>query len=300
MQTSIVPHIETGQSPNWCFTLNNYVPDDEQILRDLFEDGSATYLVFGREIGESGTPHLQGFIAFSKKHRFQGVTRMIPRAHLSRARMPHEAAEYCKKDGDYEEFGDMTKRGKRNEMEEFKKDVRAGMLSMRDLRDKHSNIYARYKHFCVEYVADNTPKPTIDYHELRPWQQNLYCLLLQPPNRREIFFIVDLNGNQGKTWFAHYFASLIDNTQVIVPGKKADMAYILDEQTVYFFFDAPRSKQGEFIQYDFLEELKNGYVFSPKYESRVKSFQKCHVIVLTNEFPDMTKLSADRYNVITL
>jgi len=64
--------------------------------------------------------------------------------------------------------------------------------------------------------------------------------------------------------------------------------------------DAPRSKQGEYIQYDFLEEVKNGRVFCPKYESRMKRLGKCHVVVMMNEHPDLTKLSDDRYSIVTI
>jgi len=78
------------------------------------------------------------------------------------------------------------------------------------------------------------------------------------------------------------------------------MAYVLDPLSKIYFFDCPRSKQGEFIQYDFLEEVKNGYVFSSKYESRNKVFPSPHVVVFMNELPDMTKLSKDRYEIIRL
>lgn len=78
------------------------------------------------------------------------------------------------------------------------------------------------------------------------------------------------------------------------------MAYVVREECKTFFLDCPRSKQGEFIQYDFLEELKNGYLFSPKYESKVKTFKTPHVVVFMNEHPDMEKLSNDRYSITTL
>lgn len=301
-QQSIVDHATAnkGQTCNWCFTVNNWQEDDQERLKKLFEDDICVYIVWGREVGEEGTPHLQGFVQFENKQRFKQVQKMIPGAHLSRARLPDEAAEYCKKDGDYTECGEKRTRGKRDELQLFKLDVQKGMLDAKDLREKHSNVMARYRSFAAEYVMDNIKVTPQEHHPLREWQQNLYVHLLKPPNRREIIFVVDKTGNNGKTWFAHYFAELIDNVQVIVPGKKADMAYILNQRMTYFFFDAPRSKQGEFIQYDFLEELKNGYVLSPKYESRMKTFQMCHVVVLTNEMPDMTKLSADRYNIIQL
>lgn len=91
-----------------------------------------------------------------------------------------------------------------------------------------------------------------------------------------------------------------DNATIIIPGKKADMAYVVNPDCKTFFFDCPRSKQGEFIQYDFLEELKNGLIISPKYESKMKRLNTPHVVVLTNETPDMTKLSSDRYSITNL
>ena len=67
------------------------------------------------------------------------------------------------------------------------------------------------------------------------------------------------------------------------------MTYFLDTSIRVLFIDAPRSKQ-EHLQYDFLEEVKNGYIFSSKYKSRIKRLQNVHLVVLMNEAPDMTKL----------
>lgn len=114
---------------------------------------------------------------------------------------------------------------------------------------------------------------------------------------RKVIFIVDVTGNTGKSWFCHYYGSLHDNAQVILPGKKADMTYVLDCRIRVLFIDAPRSKQGEYLQYDFIEDVKNGYVFSPKYESRIKHLGKVHVVVMMNEMPDESKLSRDRYDI---
>ena len=93
---------------------------------------------------------------------------------------------------------------------------------------------------------------------------------------------------------------MFETAMIIVPGKKADMSYVVRTDCKTFFMDCPRSKQGEYIQYDFLEELKNGYVFSPKYESKVKTFNPPHVVVFMNETPDMEKLSPDRYTITVL
>ncbi len=78
------------------------------------------------------------------------------------------------------------------------------------------------------------------------------------------------------------------------------MSHALLTDIRVLILDCPRSKQGDFIQYDFLEDVKNGRVFSGKYESGMKYLPACHVVVMMNEDPDYTKLSSDRFEVIEL
>lgn len=304
-----------GQGPrakNWAFTLNNYTPADLDRLSGN-ENGRSTipgvaYLIFGREIGASGTPHLQGTVCFVERKRLSQVKALIGEAHCTVVRnLPH-SVEYCKKDGDWNAVGDERvvvapgKKGERSDIEDFKNAVKEGVTCMEILRENHSDAVAKYPKFCEEYVKDALrPKDVnVARHELRPWQQTLYEKLRGAPGEREIIFIVDRTGNTGKSWFSRYYCDLHENAQIIVPGKKADMAYVVKEWCKVFFFDCPRSKQGDFVQYDFLEELKNGYFFSPKYESRIKKLPTPHIVVCMNETPDMTKLSDDRYTIINL
>jgi hypothetical protein len=73
------------------------------------------------------------------------------------------------------------------------------------------------------------------------------------------------------------------------------MAYMIKETTRVFFFDLARSRK-LYLQYDFVEELKDREVMSPKYHTRL--VQLCttpHIVVLMNHYPDITRLSADRY-----
>lgn len=73
------------------------------------------------------------------------------------------------------------------------------------------------------------------------------------------------------------------------------MAYTIKEMTRVFFFDVARSRK-LYLQYDFVEELKDREVMSPKYYTRL--VQLCttpYIVVLMNHYPDITRLSADRY-----
>lgn len=222
--------------------------------------------------------------------------------HLEVARNVNASIEYCKKEGNWVEFGTRSpSQGSRNDLEEFKKAVKSGMLSLTSIREHHSEVYAKYQRFCLEYIDDHYPKTAIPDHDLRPWQVYLKTKLEEPPDRRKVIFVVDEIGNSGKSWFAHYYTRLLgESSQVLLPGKKNDMAYALRPGLKVVFLDAPRSKQGEFIQYDFLEDLKNGYVFSSKYESRIKSYEPMHVVVNMNEAPDLNKLSTDRYLILNI
>ena len=312
-----------GQGPKakqWAFTLNNYTPNDVDRLAASNEDGSpavhedVAYIVFGREVGESGTPHLQGTVCFKKrKYRSQAIA-IIGQAHFTVVISLEHSITYCKKDDPNPiELGAPPKqpdqKGDKNcDIEDFKRTVKEGVYDIRELRELHSKVVARFPEFVNDYIQDQKPKVTVEAHPLRPWQATLYHKLTVQPTtpeevkrfKREIIFIVDLAGNKGKSWFARYYCGLHDNAQILVPGKKADMTLVVNEDNRVFFMDCPRSKQGDFIQYDFLEELKNGMIFSPKYRSRVKTLPPPHVVVCMNEHPDMTKLSIDRYAVTVL
>jgi hypothetical protein len=278
----------------FCFTLNNYSEDD--ILHLTNQLSHFEYIIYGKEVGENGTPHLQGFLQSKERMSFRSLKRLLgDRYHVEKARTTHEAISYCKKEGDFTELGRLKEGGGRTDMESFKFDVQQGM-SRPDLIENHSTIFARYLQFADMYIAMHT-KITMEITPLRPWQATLCDILKREGTEREILFIVDRVGNTGKSWFAKYFCAIYQTGQIIIPGKKADMAYMLDESKKVFFLDCPRSKQGEFIQYDFLEEIKNRYVFSGKYNSRIKSLEMNHLVVMMNELPDETKLSADRYNI---
>lgn len=295
-----VPNMSNNQSRalNWCFTTNNYTDDHVATLRALGDSNDVKYLIFGYEVGDNGTPHLQGFVSFTKRLRFSQVTELIPDSHLSVTRQLKNAIEYCKKEGNFVEFGSCPDGpGTRSDLSEFKAFVKNGNVDIRIIREEYSLICAKYPRFVNEYIRDNLPSIPFEHFPLRDWQQRLNHDLLLPPCDRKIIFIVDAAGNKGKTWFAKMYCSMHDNAQLLLPTKKADMAYALQSNLRVLFMDAPRSKQGEYLQYDFLEEIKNGYVMSNKYESYVKRFGPVHVVVNMNETPDMTKLSADRYDI---
>lgn len=104
----------TSRSRGWCFTLNNPTATCTDVLNEL----ECRYLVYGREVGESGTEHLQGYVEFANAKPLGGVKKVLERAHWEcRKGTPEEASQYCKKDGDFVERGEMLKQGKRSDLE---------------------------------------------------------------------------------------------------------------------------------------------------------------------------------------
>ena len=87
----------------WCYTLNNYTVEEHEKLQSL----ACKYHVIGEEEGESGTPHLQGFIYFASAKTFLAAKKVIgERAHIEEMKgTPAQAAEYCKKEGRFWEQG---------------------------------------------------------------------------------------------------------------------------------------------------------------------------------------------------
>lgn len=66
------------------------------------------YLIFGKEVGEEGTPHLQGYVSFENAKTLATLKKKFQkRAHWEVARgTPKQASEYCEKDGDVFERGE--------------------------------------------------------------------------------------------------------------------------------------------------------------------------------------------------
>jgi len=59
----------------WCFTVNN--PEDVGAPQQWPYE----YLVYQLEKGESGTPHLQGYVYFKHPQRLLGLKKLDVRAH---------------------------------------------------------------------------------------------------------------------------------------------------------------------------------------------------------------------------
>lgn len=77
------------------------------------------YFIVGKEVGEKGTPHLQGYINFGRLGRrsLLQVKKILPRAHWEVARgCDADSQKYCSKEGDFVEQGEPQAAGARNDL----------------------------------------------------------------------------------------------------------------------------------------------------------------------------------------
>lgn len=86
--------------------------------------GCAKYIVWKREMGESITEHLHGFIRLKTQMTFTMVGRFLPHCHIELARISNACRDYCMKhpsriDGPWE-HGVWVQSGKRFDLEKAK------------------------------------------------------------------------------------------------------------------------------------------------------------------------------------
>ena len=138
--------------------------------------------------------------------------------------------------------------------------------------------------------------------ELRPWQASLYQDLQEEPDDRTIVWVYDPSGAGGKSWFATYLqvkSKFDDSICVMRPGRSADIARCLPAAPRVVIFDVPRSRS-ETIDWGIVECIKDGRVFSGKYESTVKVFKPPHVVIFSNADVQDGVFSSDRIRRIQL
>lgn len=140
---------------------------------------------------------------------------------------------------------------------------------------------------------------TPEYDEPYGWQLQVIQLLENKPDKRTIHWFWEPKGGVGKTALCRYL--VIKYNATILCGKSSDMFHALSKtkHKKVIIIDVPRSTQ-DFINYGAIEQIKNGLIFSGKYEGCQMIFNHPHVIVFANIPPDVDKMSFDRWNVIRI
>ena len=302
------------QRARWIFTLHNFNRNfdyRQYLLNDEFRIKRA---VLGYEIAPTtGTRHIQGYIELCRSLRYTHVKRIFSGARWEPAYASSlRNYEYCTKSGHYEVIGDFTNEergidiGLNGPYQASVPMVIAGLLDERcAVQVKVSKEYAE-KHVYFEKISAYMRNLKIinnlfeewKIKKLYPWQYKILTLLANQP-KRQILWICDTTGNNGKTFLGNYLHilyrfSLLDGTV-----NARDVGNLLDDTVKGFCFDVSRASARMF-DYGVLEALKNGYVISGKYVGKISRFRILPIIVFANVYPNCGLLSEDRWRILTL
>lgn len=235
----------------WCFTLNNYTKDHMDHLDQVFRH-ECNWFVFQEEIGENGTPHLQGTVCLKQRQRRSALQKIEPKIHWEPTKSIKASLAYCIKE---------------------------------ETRNGKQWVYG------IE-----VPKP-LKIHEPYGWQMEVMDIVKQEPDERTIHWFWEPTGGVGKTSICKYL--VVKHEALMLTGKSNDMYNMLvkfPNKRTLIIVDCPRCQQ-DYINYGAIEQIKNGLVFSGKYEGAQLVFNCPHVIVFANQEPDFERMSADRWNV---
>ena len=155
--------------------------------------------------------------------------------------------------------------------------------------------FAKYPKFVHDYIRalEEAKVTRSDFIPRAGWQTLLVLELNSEPDARKITWFYDSLGNNGKSYMATHYKER--TSYYVTGGKASDIFYGYNYEEVVFF-DLARMKQ-EIVQYDVMENFKNGQFYSTKYECKVVRFNVPHVVVFSNFMPDQSKLSADRWDI---
>lgn len=240
----------------WSFTLNNYTDDEFSSICSTVES-KCRFAIIGKEIGDKGTPHLQGYIEFTKKSRPITVFNN-KRIHFEKSKGSKEDnITYCSK--------------------EDQKPYR----------------------FPAKYSVN------ITQNDFFTWEKFVYNELIKEPNDRDILWLWEQTGCAGKTTFAKWIYQNLSKV-VVLSGKASDMknGIIQYEATNGFLpeiviINIPRASS-KFVSYTGLEEIKDMFFFSGKYEGGMVCGKNPHLLCFANEEPEYDAMSADRWKVYNI
>lgn len=259
---------QVSPANKWVFTWNNY-PENAEELLDSIPSSIVPKMRFQSEIGDGtegvpdGTPHLQGFIVFQPhvKKRPKGIFKFSDKIHweamAKKATVRHNLL-YCTKSH--------TKDGKI--------DYWRGLKPVFNGPEKHWF----WQDWMDEYVEIASKPPA---HPL--------C--------RDIHWIWDRDGGHGKSAFAQWCYHNIPDT-VVTTGKTADMfngiVNFINKNGYtpsLVLVDIPRCGT---VNAHGLEQIKNMFFYSGKYEGDEVSGQRPHVFVFANH-KSIGVFSNDKY-----
>lgn len=136
--------------------------------------------------------------------------------------------------------------------------------------------------------------------ELNGWQSQAQEFW-RNEGEREIYVIWDEVGGKGKTYFSKYMEAT--HQADVCPVTDGDASnyieYCLNHPAKGYIFDVPRADtiKTKKAMWRAIEQIKNGLLYDRRYTSRKMWIEPPKILVFSNELPDFSVLSHDRWRV---
>lgn len=264
-RTKIVPIVPRGfgntkqipPSKHWTFTLNNYTLDEYNLIISSNSSIVPRYVI-QEEIGENGTPHLQGYIMFKKKTRPKSIFDNN-RIHWEKVRNIKACIAYCQKE-DTRKEGTETK---------YRGIERPYKLEIRNWRKWMSE-------------AEEIIKKEPEERKIHWFWEPKGCA------GKTVY---------GKYVFTHYEDVMVLSGKAH-DMKNSIVQYIEknNRHPKTIIINVPRSNV-DYLSYTGIESIKDMFFYCGKYEGGMVCGPEPRVIIFANEEPDYEKMSMDRWDV---
>lgn len=309
---------------NFFFTYPQNETSKEIVLeniKSLFGDNLSYCLVCEEDHHDTDGKHLHVLIQAKRRIAFSGRAGLKKLDELAgkhgdykpRRGTEVEAARYLIKDGNFCTYGFeptfeewlAAKDKKRNPKSLIIADALRNGSTLREVKDLDPGFYMMNQRKIIEFyhsikldeVMDEIKGDFVDFQMNEA--QKAIMNRVESQTDREITWVVDTEGNKGKTYLAKYLHSQNpDKVCYFQNIRTQDATYNYNGQDLVIF-DFTR-EQHERVNYSIIESLKNGIVFSAKYEPILKHYKPPKILCYSNWYPDETKLSNDRWDIINL
>lgn len=127
----------SGRFRNVCFTSFGDEPE--------YVPSVMSYLIYGLECcNTTGRWHWQGYVEFSRQLSSRQLKEILHNSHFERRHGDAQsAATYCTKDGEYCEYGTISRQGARSDLQEISQSIVDGS-SILSIAQSHPRLFVQY------------------------------------------------------------------------------------------------------------------------------------------------------------
>jgi len=256
------------------FTYNNPKKAEKAELEAWFKGRKNMSYIFQEETGENGTPHLQGVFKSSSSIKFSTLKKLFPRIHWEKTKNWKDAVKYCSKE-----------------------ETRTGKI---------------YKSDDIKITVKRKIKDPLEGKELYGYQEKVLNILKKEPDERKVYWFWEENGGVGKSALVKHIYLKNTDRMIIATGKGNDVRNQINyhingneklklepKELDIAILDISRTVE-DYVSYEVIEQIKNGLLYSGKYEGGMCAFNSPHVIIFANFEPKYDALSSDRWRVYNI